>query len=295
MPPGKPDPEWVVDEGVVRALLLEQHPDLADAPVRGVDEGWDNVMYRVGDDLAARLPRREAGVPLLLHERRWLPELAARLSVAVPEPVRLGAPSARFVHPWNLVRWISGPTADMEPLRDDQAARLARELRSLHRPAPADAPANLMRGEPLATRDAFARERIRGLPGATPERRRLLEEVWSRGVAAEESPIRVWIHGDLHPKNVVVRDGRLAGILDWGDITSGDPATDLASAWTLLETPGARAAFWAASGTDAASIRRARAWAVLFGAITASSGEERHERIGRRILERVLGDDGEAG
>jgi aminoglycoside phosphotransferase (APT) family kinase protein len=180
-------------------------------------------------------------------------------------------------------------------LSDDQAGFLAKQLRLLHRPAPAEAPANPLRGEALRTRDAFARDRISALAGSSADERAWLLETWSDGVAAVEATERVWIHGDLHPRNVVVVGGEITGIIDWGDLTSGDPATDVVVAWTLLDSPDARTAFLQEYGADGSTQRRARAWAVFFGAAMRSSGEARHERIGQKILERLFaGERGDA-
>lgn len=280
-----------MDTPLVRLLLREQHPDLADLPVRLVGEGWDNVTHRVGSDLATRIPRRRPAVPLLLNERRWLPVLAERLQIAVPTPVRVGLPSHLLPQPWHVVDWIPGDTADREALRDDQAVCLATELKALHQPAPPAAPRNPLRGEPLRTRAAFAQDRIRTVPGLAEADRRRLLAIWDDGTASDEARRRVWIHGDLHPKNVVVRDGILTGILDWGDMSAGDAATDLAAAWTLFKSPAARARFWSAYDPDTSSVIRARAWAVLFGAGLACSGDPEHERVGRGLLGRVLDEE----
>ena len=126
-----------IDEELVRALLSDQHPALAEEPLTWVDEGWDNVTYRVGPSHAVRIPRRQSAVELLLAEQRWLPMIARWLPMAVPRPVGLGVPSERFGWPWSVVEWIPGRTVDLQPLTDDDAGYLARVLRSLHRPAPA--------------------------------------------------------------------------------------------------------------------------------------------------------------
>jgi aminoglycoside phosphotransferase (APT) family kinase protein len=97
----------------------------------------------------------------------------------------------------------------------------------------------------------------------------------------------VWLHGDLHPRNIVSRSGKLAGILDWGDLTAGDPATDLACAWTLFEADG-RAALLDAYGPTDAELARAKGWAVLLGTVLAGSSEPRHARIGRTIVRRLV-------
>lgn len=286
-----PPAEVPVDDQLVRRLLEAQCPRLAQLPVRLHDEGWDNSTFRVGTEHAVRLPRRAAAVALLLHEQRWLPRVAERLDVAVPAPVHLGAPGPGYPWPWSVVPWIAGSTASEAALGPGQAARLGRFLRALHRPASPDAPANPFRGRPLAERDEFVTSRLallrsRGLETAP------LEAGWRRGVEARRPRRAVWLHGDLHPRNVIVRDGVITGIIDWGDICGGDAATDLASAWTLL-APGQRPAFWSEyPATDVDLPVRALAWAVFFGVALATTEEERHRRMGVAIVDR-LGTDAE--
>jgi aminoglycoside phosphotransferase (APT) family kinase protein len=282
-----PDAEVRVSEDVVRGLLEEHHPDLASESLHFVDEGWDNVTYRLGAELAVRVPRRQAAVVLLSHERRWLPEIAGHLSVMVPLEVRAGRPSGSYPWIWSVVRWIAGRTVDEEPPTDDQALPLAGDLKRLHSPAPDDAPANPLRGEPLRTRNEFVQTRIASLKGELSALRPGLLRAWLDGVSADDCSRRVWIHGDLHPRNVLVHGGQVVGIIDWGDMTSGDPATDLAAAWTLPQTDCAAQALLEEYGADGPTRARALAWGVFFGAALATSGEPRHERIGKGILGRL--------
>src|SRR5436305_1793386 len=135
--------ETKYEQGLVRALLREQHPDLAGLALRDVDGGWDNQLWRLGLDFAVRLPRTARAPALLRTEQRWLPGLAARLPLPTPVPVRIGAPSRLFAHPWTIARWVDGAPADRAPITRVAAAEtLAAFLRALHQPAPADAPAN---------------------------------------------------------------------------------------------------------------------------------------------------------
>ncbi|MFI5611317.1 aminoglycoside phosphotransferase family protein [Amycolatopsis sp. NPDC051903] len=246
-------------EDLIRALLREQHPDLADRPLQRAATGWDNQLWRLGDDLAVRLPfATERASDLLVKEHRWLPALAPRLPLPVPTPVRLGRPTERFPKHWT-VTWVPGEPADRVPIaRPDAAGPLAAFLTALHREAPADAPTNPDRGCSLALfTPAFA----------TPAHR----DIWADAIAAPAWPHPpVWLHGDLHPANVVVRDGTLTGVLDFGELCAGDPATDLAAAWILLPDP---APFFAAHPTDDATYRRARGWALLTASRLIAIGE----------------------
>ena len=193
----RPEADVAIDVDLVRALLREQHPDLADLPLAVAADGWDNVTLRLGDELAVRLPRRAVAVALLRNEQRWLPELAPVLPVAVPEPVRIGVPSAAFDRPWTVTRWIDGERSAARP-RDSRTAwarELARVLAALHAPAPADAPHNPVRAVPLRDRDASVRSRLTDEHDLTWAR-----PLWRAGCDAPGwAGPPSWVHGDPHP------------------------------------------------------------------------------------------------
>ncbi|WP_199521786.1 aminoglycoside phosphotransferase family protein, partial [Jiangella anatolica] len=253
----------MTDEQLVRTLLREQHPDLAGLPIRFAAKGWDNELWRLGDALAVRIPCTERGPELLRKEHRWVPSLAEVLPLPVPTPLRLGEPSERFGQPWTVTTWVDGEPADRVPVTrgDDSADVLAGFLRALHQLAPADAPDSSDRGVALERLADATDEGIGTLvpPALVPAAR----AVWADGVAAPPwTGPPTWLHGDLHPANVTVADGTLAGVLDFGELCAGDPATDLAAAWTLLPA-GAAARFFRAYGeVDDATVRRARGWTV---------------------------------
>ncbi|UGT61722.1 aminoglycoside phosphotransferase family protein [Nocardia asteroides] len=277
---------------LVRALLWEQHPDLAELEIRDVEGGWDNQQWRLGKELAVRLPRTERAPGLLAIEQRWLPVLGPRLPLPVPLPVRIGRPSALFAHTWTIARWVEGEPGDREPITGGDAAdALAGFLRALHRAAPADAPVNLGRSDPLAG----VRE---GLDRIAAEAREVVE--MALAVPGWQRP-PVWLHGDLHPANVIVRDGTLAGVIDFGDMCAGDPATDLSAAWIVLPA-GASSRFFDAYGpVDEATVARARGWAVLraLGLIAIGragrrglpGGKPTWEPAGYAALDRALQDE----
>jgi aminoglycoside phosphotransferase (APT) family kinase protein len=226
-----PPAEVHIDAELVAALLEQQLPHLRGGELTFVDEGWDNVTYRTGSGYAVRIPRRKVAVDLILNEQKWLPIIAPWLPIAVPRPVGIGVLSNLFPWPWSVVEWIPGATADACPLGADQAAPLARILLSLHRLAPPDAPLNPLRGVPLQERQEVVEERLQRLGRSWP----------SCGERPSKPLAR--LHGDLHPRNVLVQDGALAGIIDWGDVTAGDVATDLACTWMLFDFAHARELF----------------------------------------------------
>ncbi|THA75581.1 aminoglycoside phosphotransferase family protein [Streptomyces sp. A0642] len=267
---------------LVRELLREQHPDLADRAVRLGARGWDNQLWRLGDDLAVRLPwATQSADELLLGEHAWLPVLAPDLPLPIPVPQRLGEPSELFPRPWIVTTWVPGEPADRAPVTRAAPAAdaLARFLSSLHVPAPGTAPVgrfgrggSLSRfsGELLKTLDSTAERGLIPDPAA-------VRAVWEDAVAAPEwTGPALWLHGDLHPANVLTADGTLCGVIDFGDLCSGDPACDLAASWVLLPD-GAVDRFHAAyrPAADAATLRRARGWAVrqaLSGILVGDAG-----------------------
>lgn len=289
--PGTPPAEHAIDAALVGGLLAEQHPDLAGLPLRAVDAGWDNAMFRLGDGLAVRLPRRAAAAALIEGEQRWLPRLAARLTLPIPVPLRVGLPARGYPWRWSVQPWLPGDAADERPPAPEQAAPFAAFLRSLHQPAPPDAPRNPVRGCPLGERAPVAEARLRRLAGATGLITPRLRRIWEEALAAPLDLPPAWLHGDLHPRNLLVAGGALCGVIDWGDLTGGDPATDLAAIWMLFEDAAARAAALAAYGElSAATLARARGWAVHLGATLLDTGmvdHPRHALIGERTLRRV--------
>ncbi|WP_309064474.1 phosphotransferase [Microbacterium sp.] len=273
-----PASEVVLDEATVRALLHRSAPDLADLPLRRAAAGWDNELWRLGADLAVRMPRREAAARLIAHEQQALPAIARALAAAgvrVPEPVLVGAPDGSYPWNWSIVPWLPGIPAIETPRaeRTAWAAQLARALRHLHRPAPADAPPNPVRGVPLAQRDRAIRARLDGIgPVRVVE---CLRAAWDAGLAAPAATERVWTHGDLHPGNLLVADGRLRAMIDFGDVTAGDPAYDIAGMWLAFDADG-RHAFRTETGDryDAATWTRARGWAAALAAILLHASDD---------------------
>ncbi len=272
-----------VTADLVAALLRDQMPDLAERPIAFGARGWSNQLWRLGDDLAVRLPwQADTADALLLAEHTWVPALAPTLPLPVPVPQRLGRPSERYPRPWIVTTWLPGTPADRAPITGGDAAAdaLAAFVTALHRPAPAGAPTGRRRGGPLAevargvgwqlrriTRlcRAAAAEAVAGAdPEPLPDRAGI-RAVWEDARAAPGwGGPALWLHGDLHPANVLTAGGDLTGVVDFGDLCGGDPALDLAAAWILLPDLDAIARFRAACplAADDATWRRARGWAV---------------------------------
>lgn len=289
----KPAADIEIDETLLRSLLRAQHPDLADLPLQPVDSGWDNAMFRLGEHLAVRLPRRVAVTKLIEHEQEWLPQLAPLLPIAVPAPMRIGRPAEDYPSRWSIVPWLRGRNADLSEPRADQAERLAAFLCALHRPAPANAPVNPFRGVPLRGRAEQIVERIRRLERETTLLNDPVVRVYEDAISAPIDVEPTWLHGDLHGGNLLVDDeGVITAVIDWGDMTRGDRATDLATLWMNLSDRKAREnAMRACNGVSDATWRRAKGWAVFYGVTLGTSGlagDTRHALMARRTLERVV-------
>lgn len=277
------DDGFASDPELVARLVAAQHPELGGTVTR-LAEGWDNAIYRLGADHLVRMPRRHVAVELLRTEQRWLPELAPRLPVAIPAPTALGMPSEHFPHPWSVVPWLPGheladlPAAD----RDALAPQLAVILTALHVPAPAEAPLNRFRGGLLAERQAaWADYRARADLAEAGE---AVDRALAEGLAAESwTGPGVWLHGDLHPGNVLVEGARLSALIDFGDLTSGDPATDLAIGWLGFGPSGREALL---DGVDAATRARAKAWAagLTLAFLALAPDDERMTSVARHTL-----------
>jgi len=291
-----PPAEAALDAELVHLLLADQHPDLADLPILELAQGWDNAVFRLGDELVVRLPRRELSAALVHHEQKWLPRLAPSLPVPIPVPIRVGQPGLGYPWGWSVCAWFSGHTPINGHLDDPEgvARSLGGFVAALHQPAPAGAPVNPYRGIRLRNRTAALIEHVDRL-GDSIDAPAVLR-CWDELVATPpwDGP-PLWLHGDLHPANIVVEGNRLAAVIDFGDLCSGDPATDLAIAWMLFEPP-TRAVFrGATSHVDDSTWARARGWSLVLSVtmLANSADNPPFEELGRRTLAAVL-DDGQS-
>ncbi len=286
-----PPLEVEVSEDLVRTLLAEQHPDLAGLPLAWAGTGWDNALWRLGEHLAARFPVRAVSAPLVSHEQQWLPVLAPRLPVDVPVPVRVGTPSAGYPWAWSVVPWFDAVAAHRTPVGDRSAwaGQLADVFRALHRPAPADAPVNPFRGVPVAPREAPLRERLERL--ALPDADRVLARWRELAAAPAWDGPALWLHGDPHPANLLVHEGRLRAVIDFGDLTSGDPASDLSTAWLTFDAEG-RAELRSRLPYDEPTWRRAQAWALHMAVVLQMHPVDHPHlaEIGRHGIAQALAD-----
>ena len=283
-----------IDVDLVHALLAEQHEDLAELPLTPLANGWDNVMMRLGEGLVVRLPRREVAARLVRHEQEWLPVLAPRLPLRVPVPVRLGIPGCGYPWAWSVIPYLPGKNAVQAGAHDDGVAEsIGRFLGRLHRAALPEAPANPFRGVPLSERVGAFEKNVALVDAVHAD---AVRRAWEASLAAPPwTGQPVWLHGDLHPANILIDAGRASAVIDFGDLTSGDPATDLSVAW-MLQPEGDHRRFWAAYRdtaahvVDDALVARARGWALVLALVFLGSSPDDSlmATIGRATLTGVL-------
>ena len=255
------------DVALVERLLAEQFPQWAGLPIERVESsGTVNAIYRLGADMAVRLPRIPWGLGDAEREHRWLPWLAPQLPLAVPTPLAKGEPGEGYPWPWSIVRWLDGGNATPDTLADlgDAARALAWFVTTLRALDPAGAPGDV-RGGRLTRRDADTRKAIAALGDSIDGS--AATAAWDDALAAPPwDGHGVWCHGDLHSGNLLASDGRMSGVIDFGEAGAGDPATDTIAAWWLF-TGESREIFRTGVGADDATWARGRGWALSQGLI----------------------------
>ncbi|MGW0182122.1 aminoglycoside phosphotransferase family protein [Nocardia sp. NPDC003345] len=267
-----PDGRAGIDARLVEQLIAAQFPQWSRYPVTPVaHDGHDNRTYRLGAELTVRLPTAAAYAAAIGKESRWLPELGPALPLRIPVIVAEGAPSPGYPMPWSVRRWIPGETADRSRIVDTVgfAVSLAEFIRALQRCDTTGAPAagghSFYRGAALRHYDRQTRRCLSVLAGSIDTA--AAAAVWDRALATEWDRRPVWFHGDLAPGNLLVVDGSLSAVIDFGTCGAGDPACDLVPAWTMLSGAG-RTAFRATVGHDGGTWDRARGWALWKALIT---------------------------
>jgi aminoglycoside phosphotransferase (APT) family kinase protein len=286
--------EVETDPVVVRRLLSAQSPQWARLPVRPVPSaGTDNALYRLGADLAVRLPRIGWAVDDVEKEQRWLPRLAPHLPLAVPVPVGSGRPAEGYPWPWSVYRWLPGEDVAAGVLRnlEEAAVDLAGFVAALHGiGTPGTLPlAGASRGGPLSARDEATRSAIAALGDDVDAG--AVTAAWEAALAAPEwDGAPVWVHGDLTPGNLLVEHGRLSAVIDFGALNVGDPAVDLLVAWNLFR-PTVREVYRAALDVDDATWERGRGWALSVALIALPYYRHTNPAItanSRLVIEQVL-------
>jgi len=266
----------VIDEPLVRRLIAEQFPGWIDLPVRPVASGgWDNRTFRLGDQMVVRLPSGQQYASQVEKALRWLPKLASALPLPIPEPLAMGKPGAGYLWKWSVYRWLPGEIAAPERINDmaQFATALGTFLKALQRTDPTGGPGpgphNFHRGGSLTIYDAEARQAIAALAPVIDAA--AATQAWERALNARWHGSPVWLHGDVSPGNLLVEQGRLSAVIDFGMLGVGDPACDLSIAWTLFAGES-RTAFRASMEADSAMWARARGW-TLWKALIVAAGQ----------------------
>ncbi len=285
-----------IDARLARDLVDTQFPQWADEPITGVPVGGvDNRTFRLGADLSVRLPSADWYADQVAKEQRWLPVLGPQLPLPVPVPVARGVPGSGYPYSWSVYRWLEGETAAWGRIADQEefARALVRFLRALGSldtaGGPPPGPHNFFRGGPLTTYDEETHRAIETLRSRIPAA--AAEAVWADALATTWVGPPVWFHGDVAEGNLLVRDGRLAAVIDFGCCGVGDPACDVVVAWTLF-SGASRAAFRAELGVDPATWARGRGWALWKALISIAAAADSSELTpdAWRVLGDVLAD-----
>jgi len=289
--------KFPIDASLVRHLVAAQFPQWAHLPIRPVEfGGWDNRTFHLGEQMTVRLPSAAAYALQVEKEQRWLPKLAPHLPLPIPVPLAMGQPGDGYPWHWSVYRWLDGEVATIEGIADLRqfALDLADFLVALYRVdatgGPAPGPHNFYRGGPLTVYDGETRQAIAALEGTIDTD--AATAVWEDALAATWRGSPVWVHGDVAAGNLLVETGRLSAVIDFGSSGVGDPACDLAIAWTLF-IGESREIFRAAIPLDEATWARGRGWTLWKALITLAAlpgTDDRAASASRRILDDVLGE-----
>jgi len=264
---------------LVTNLIAEQFPQWVHLSIKPIAlSGWDNRIFRLGEEMTIRLPSAEEYAPQVQKEQKWLPILAPHLSFPIPEPLAIGQPSMNYPWNWSVYRWIEGESANSLFIDDLQlfASDLAQFLNELYKIDPTGGPLagahNFYRGDSPSVYDAETRSAISQLRGIIDVN--AVTSVWERAISSKLRSNPVWIHGDFSAENILVKDGRLAAVIDFGCMGVGDPACDLVIAWTFL-TKESRKIFKSHLCLDPDTWARARGWALWKALITIAPLEDK--------------------
>lgn len=257
--------EFPIDEVLVEQLIAKQFPHLANLPLKPVPSiGTDNALYRLGKDMVVRLPRIDWAVENVDKEFTWIPKIAPFLPISIPTPIAKGSPTKEYSFPWSIYTWIEGSNPVVGHVPESLAQDLITFIQALHKIDLPDGPL-CNRGVPLEDRDDETKKAIKDLEGMIDTK--AVTAIWEKSLRAPKwSKPPVWIHGDLSPGNLLIKDGRLSGVIDFGNLGIGDPACDLIIAWNLLPAH-MREGFRSGMEVDEATWERGRGWALSIALI----------------------------
>lgn len=264
-----------IDAFLVQQLINTQYPEWANLTIRPVEfSGWDNRTFHLGNEMLVRMPSNAEYALQVEKEQRWLPKLALELPLPIPAPLALGKPAAEYPWHWSVYRWIEGEAAASAPVKNlkDFATDLAHFLAALEKidatGGPLAGPHSFYRGGPLLTYDAETKQALEVLKDTIDVN--TATEVWETALATNWHGSPVWVHGDISVGNLLVKDGQLSAVIDFGQLAVGDPACDLAITWTLFKDES-REAFRSSLNLDAGTWARGRAWTLWKALICAAN------------------------
>ncbi|WP_228001745.1 aminoglycoside phosphotransferase family protein [Nocardia australiensis] len=300
--PETPDGRAGIDADLVERLIAAQFPQWSRLPIRPVDnDGWDNRTYRLGDDMAVRLPTAAGYAPAVSKESRWLPRLAPGLPTPVPVILAVGAPALGYQFHWSVRRWIVGETADRTRIDNltEFAVSVAEFIGALQRCDTTGAPVAgahcFYRGTPPSHYDQQVRHCLNRLTGCIDTT--TAATVWEHALATECDRSPVWFHGDIAPGNLLVDHGKLTAVIDFGTCGVGDPACDLVLAWTML-SGDSREAFRSTVDQDSGTWARARGWALWKALLTLTDPDSADRDLTtrtRHLINEILTDHDDLG
>jgi len=289
----------LITADLARRLIAEQFPEYAHLAITSVEkQGHDNRTYRLGDELLIRMPTAEAYALKVPKEQALLPQLAPYLSVKIPVPVKMGIPSKDYPYPFSIYKWLEGTSINLLFMDDDGLEKLAldlskflKELESIDIEGPAPGQHNWWRGDHVSVYDHGAREHIAQLSNVIDAYKAI--RLWEEAKKTRWNKVPVWIHGDFSTGNILLKDGKLSAVIDFGGMALGDPACDLVIAWTFFKDKS-RGLFIKAMAFDDDTWLRAKAWALWKASFELCQISDLNAPVAfvhKKIIEDVLYED----
>jgi len=294
-----PSPEKIqVTLDIINALIAEQFPQWANLKITPVrNSGWDNITFHLGDSMLIRMPSAQCYVAQVEKEQHWLPKLAPHLPLRIPKPLALGVPNNQYPWHWSIYEWIEGAVASKDSIDSlpDFATDLGHFLKVLQAINTTDAPTpgahNFYRGGLLKTYAADVEQSINILRSTIDVS--AVQIIWNKALSSQWQSAPVWLHGDIAPGNLLTREGKLSAVIDFGCCAVGDPACDLAIAWTFFDTES-RARFKAALSIDENTWARGKGWALWKALLTCAQlpgSDPSQYTNARKVIETLLNID----
>lgn len=276
---------------LVKQLIIEQFPVWSDLEIKPVKlSGNDNRTFHLGDNMSVRLPSAECYVPQVEKEHKWLPILANKLSLPVSKPLAKGSPSKYYPWPWTINEWIDGESSSKENISDlsqfaKDLGQFLKEFQSIDaNGGPIAGKHNFFRGGDLAVYDKETRDSI----DQTKEffNKDLLTDIWQLALCSKWEREPVWVHGDIAPGNLLVKNGKLCAVIDFGILGVDDPSCDAAMAWTFFDT-NSRNVFKNVLNFDENTWHRARGWALWKALITFTANKDHVTTIREELFNTI--------